>query len=201
MSRPAALSDTVELHLRPAARAGRSLPRHPGRGAGGRRHPAHVRDIAKPDTEAQAKADVEKGAAGRLEASGRISAAAIVEGLEQDRPRWPLEDRGVVEGDARRAHPPAITSAVTGELFALLNAISALVDGSRQSMSMRRPGRARRSPGSIAMAGSSSGPTLGMESILFQTSGCCARPCRRWRRPAPCASTCSSLARAMRQPP
>jgi len=85
----------------------------------------HVRDIASEETNAQA-GDVRK----------------VLErlGVDMDERRilevWnkidllPIDDRPIVEGDARRAHPPAIpVSAVTGEgCDALLSAVAGLVD-------------------------------------------------------------------------
>lgn len=85
----------------------------------------HVRDIASPESQAQAQ-DVR-------EVLERL-------GIDMDERRilevWnkmdllPADDLAVVEGDARRAHPPAIlVSAATGEgTEALLRAVSALVD-------------------------------------------------------------------------
>jgi GTP-binding protein HflX len=85
----------------------------------------HVRDIASPESQAEAE-DV-RTVLERL-------------GIDMDERRilevWnkvdllPADARAAVEGDARRAHPPAIlVSAVTGEgTEALLRAISGLVD-------------------------------------------------------------------------
>jgi GTP-binding protein HflX len=85
----------------------------------------HVRDIASEESEAQA-ADV-RSVLSRL-------------GVDMDERRivevWnkidllPADDRPAIEGDARRAHPPAVpVSAVTGEgCEALLRTVSGLVD-------------------------------------------------------------------------
>jgi GTP-binding protein HflX len=85
----------------------------------------HVRDIASEETQAQA---------------GDVRAVLERLGIDMDERRilevWnkidllPAEDRPIVEGDARRAHPPAIpVSAVTGEgCQELLSAVAALVD-------------------------------------------------------------------------
>ena len=85
----------------------------------------HVRDIASEETQAQA---------------GDVRAVLERLGIDMDERRilevWnkidllPAEDRPIVEGDARRAHPMAIpVSAVTGEgCQELLGAVAALVD-------------------------------------------------------------------------
>ena len=85
----------------------------------------HVRDIASEETNAQA---------------GDVRAVLERLGVDMDERRilevWnkidllPADDRPIVAGDARRAHPPAIpVSAVTGEgCPELLSAIAALVD-------------------------------------------------------------------------
>ena len=85
----------------------------------------HVRDIASPDSDAEA-ADVR-------EVLERL-------GVDMDERRvlevWnkvdlvPAEDRELLEGDARRAHPPALlVSAVSGEgLDELLRTVAGLVD-------------------------------------------------------------------------
>ena len=85
----------------------------------------HVRDIASPESDAEA-ADVR-------EVLERL-------GVDMDERRvlevWnkvdlvPADDRDLLEGDARRAHPPALlVSAVSGEgLEALLGAVAGLVD-------------------------------------------------------------------------
>jgi GTP-binding protein HflX len=85
----------------------------------------HVRDIASEETAAQA---------------GDVRTVLERLGIDMDERRilevWnkidllPAEDRPIVEGDARRAHPPAIpVSAVTGEgCPALLSVVASLVD-------------------------------------------------------------------------
>jgi GTP-binding protein HflX len=85
----------------------------------------HVRDIASEETAAQA---------------GDVRAVLERLGIDMDERRilevWnkidllPADDRPIVEGDARRAHPPAVpVSAVTGEGCAeLLSAVAGLVD-------------------------------------------------------------------------
>jgi GTP-binding protein HflX len=85
----------------------------------------HVRDIASEETQAQA---------------GDVRTVLERLGVDMDERRilevWnkidllPADERAIVEGDARRAHPPAIpVSAVTGEGCPdLLSAVAALVD-------------------------------------------------------------------------
>jgi GTP-binding protein HflX len=85
----------------------------------------HVRDIASEETAAQA---------------GDVRTVLERLGVDMDERRilevWnkidlvPAEDRPALEGDARRAHPPAIpVSAVTGQgCPELLSAVAALVD-------------------------------------------------------------------------
>ena len=85
----------------------------------------HVRDIASEESDAQA---------------GDVRTVLERLGIDMDERHilevWnksdllPAEDRAAIEGDARRAHPPAIlVSAVTGEgTDALLRAVSGLVD-------------------------------------------------------------------------
>ena len=88
------------LHLRPAARAGRGLPRHPGGGAGGRRRsctcatsPATTA-TPRPATCAEVLAELGVDAAERPPSADR--------GLEQDRPAATKTAREAI-CDARRA--------------------------------------------------------------------------------------------------
>ena len=85
----------------------------------------HVRDIASPESAAQA-ADV-RTVLDRLGVD--IEDRAILE-VWNKTDLVPADDRDIVLGDARRAHPPAIpVSATTGEgCDALLEAVAALVD-------------------------------------------------------------------------
>jgi GTP-binding protein HflX len=85
----------------------------------------HVRDIASEETQAQAgdvravleRLDIDMDERRILEVWNKIDLL-------------PADDRTIVEGDARRAHPPAVpVSAVTGEGCPdLLNAVAGLVD-------------------------------------------------------------------------
>jgi GTP-binding protein HflX len=85
----------------------------------------HVRDIASEETQAQAgdvravlqRLDIDMDERRILEVWNKIDLL-------------PADERAIVEGDARRAHPPAIpVSAVTGEGCPdLLSAVAALVD-------------------------------------------------------------------------
>jgi len=85
----------------------------------------HVRDIASDESQAQAE-DV-RTVLERLDVD--MDERRILE-VWNKQDLLPAEDRQALDGDARRAHPPAIlVSAVTGEgLDELLAAIAALVD-------------------------------------------------------------------------
>jgi GTP-binding protein HflX len=87
----------------------------------------HVRDIASPDSAAEA-ADVREV----LERMGvEIDERRVLE-VWNKIDLTPAEDRPILEGDARRAHPPALlVSAVTGEgITPLLQAVAGMVDES-----------------------------------------------------------------------
>ena len=146
----------------------------------------HVRDIASEETQAQA---------------GDVRTVLERLGVDMDERRivevWnkidllPAEDWPVIEGDARRAHPPAIpVSAVTGQgCPELLSAVAALVDetpaGGRLRTGRRgraaiawlyRNGRGYRAPrrqgcGRVRLADFSLSPqALGQFEQLFPTS-------------------------------
>jgi GTP-binding protein HflX len=143
----------------------------------------HVRDIASPESNAQAqdvrtvlaRLDVDMEERSILEVWNKIDLVGA-------------DDRANIAGDARRAHPPAIlVSAVTGEGCAdLLSAVSALVDeappvdvfapaGEGAAIAwLYRHGRVidRKSgkDGSVRLAVSLSPQALGQFEQLFPTS-------------------------------
>ena len=97
----------------------------------------HVRDIASEETDAQAQ-DVRKV----LDRLGVDIEERNVLEVWNKIDQVPADDRALLEGDARRAHPPAIlVSAVTGEgCDDLLSAIAALVDDSPPVLAHVPPG-------------------------------------------------------------
>jgi GTP-binding protein HflX len=166
----------------------------------------HVRDIASEESQAQAQ-DVRE-VLDRLGGGRRRTSASWRSGtrptLLDARTREPSKAT-----PPRAIRPAMVVSAVTGAgCDALLAAVAGLVDEAPPVGRLHaRPGRARRSPGSTATAGSSSATTartaasglavsltpqaLGQFEQLFPTARCAGA---RGRPPAPSAFTSSQSA-------